>query len=114
MDHCTTRNTLGIPGGIIMNNESQWEDHLEFKPERWLENKDHSNSSYGPFSIGERSCVGARFAMQFLKLAIVFLVRNYKFELVGSTIEELLDNSTAGLALSTPNGIYIKFHSRHN
>eukprot|EP00210_Caulerpa_lentillifera_P008799 g8395.t1 len=103
---------VAIPGGVIMNNETQWEDHMNFKPERWLDGKDHSNSYYVPFSIGSRNCVGGRLATQFLKLAIMYLVQKYKFELIGETIEEMMSDMDTGLVFGSKNGIKMKFHPR--
>lgn len=103
---------LGIPGGLIMNNESQWPDHLEFKPERWLEKKHSSETYYVPFSLGERSCVGERLAIQFMRLVVLYLVKNYRFEMKDKTVEMLLKDVRTSIVLEAKNGIYINFSSR--
>eukprot|EP00210_Caulerpa_lentillifera_P006594 g6299.t1 len=104
---------LGIAGGLIMNNETQWNDHLEFKPERWLEDKDRSTESYYiPFSIGNRNCVGNRLAIQYTKLVVLSLVRSYRLEIEDKTVKTLLNDVEAGIVIEAKSGIHITFTPR--
>lgn len=54
-----------------------------FDPERFNdENKKKIvHGSYMPFSVGPRNCVGSRFALMFMKIAIFYLVLNFRLEL---------------------------------
>jgi cytochrome P450 family 9 len=54
-----------------------------FDPDRFSdENKKNIvQGSYMPFSLGPRNCVGSRFALMFLKVAIYYLVLNFQLEL---------------------------------
>ncbi|CAH0697147.1 unnamed protein product [Spodoptera exigua] len=54
-------------------------DVNEFKPERWFDiaNFPTNPNAFGSFGIGRRNCIGKQFAMTVMKLAVVYLVRNY-------------------------------------
>eukprot|EP00210_Caulerpa_lentillifera_P000369 g362.t1 len=105
--------TLFTCSNLSMNCEPEWEDHLAFKPERWL----HGHTSikekyYIPFGLGERDCVGMKLAMQSMKLAIVYFVTRFTFELVGDTIDSLLKNGTERVIFESDNGINMKITPR--
>lgn len=100
------------PGMLALNNETQWEDHLEFKPERWFEDKDRSEIYHVPFGVGTRHCVGDKLSLQFMRVAILYLSKDYNFELVGQEIETLLANPATGLVYIAPEGINVAFTPR--
>eukprot|EP00210_Caulerpa_lentillifera_P000354 g347.t1 len=96
-----------------MNCEQEWEDHLAFKPERWIHEKNNNSEKYYvPFGIGERSCVGIKLAMQYMKVAIVYLFTRFSFELVGDTVKSLVENGVAGVGFEARNGINMKITMR--
>jgi cytochrome P450 len=57
-------------------NPEDWEQPDEFKPERWLENP--SPSSFVPFGLGPRVCIGKRFAWVEARVLIFEILRRYE------------------------------------
>ncbi|KAI6190865.1 Cyp-13A10 [Aphelenchoides bicaudatus] len=64
---------------ISMHRDKQvfGDDANEFKPERWIENRDQ-NYTYFPFGAGPRMCIGRKLALIEIKLAVVRLLQNFK------------------------------------
>ncbi|XP_070768650.1 cytochrome P450 3A30-like [Enoplosus armatus] len=58
-----------------------WPEPEEFKPDRFSkQNKQNINPyTYLPFGIGPRNCLGMRFALVMVKLALVEVLQNYSF-----------------------------------
>lgn len=58
------------------------EDADEFKPERWLTDEviNRHPFSYLPFGWGHRTCIGIHYATVNVKLALIHLLRKFKFE----------------------------------
>ncbi len=85
--------TSFIPGGsVVMVNtwqlhrhETLWENPERFDPERFMgkarENIDRFQ--YLPFGVGERVCIGQRFALQEAVILIALLIRSYRFDYAG-------------------------------
>ncbi|XP_037025509.1 cytochrome P450 3A12-like isoform X2 [Bradysia coprophila] len=67
----------------LHRDESYFDDPDEFKPERFLpENKDRMNQyAFVPFGLGQRACIGIRFAYESLKLLFIHLVRNFEVKM---------------------------------
>eukprot|EP00210_Caulerpa_lentillifera_P000339 g332.t1 len=104
-----------VSGNLSANCEQEWEDHLAFKPERWLENKSSlADKYYIPFGYGDRDCVGQKFAIQSMKISIIYFFTHYSFELVEDTIETLIQNGVPGIAFEAKNGINMKVTLRTN
>ncbi|XP_037033430.1 probable cytochrome P450 9f2 [Bradysia coprophila] len=63
--------------------EKYFPNPKRFDPERFSEEnkKNIVQGSYIPFSIGPRNCVGSRYALMFMKVAIYYLVLNFQLEL---------------------------------
>lgn len=58
---------------------------MEFIPERFSEERKHElvNHTYLPFGAGPRKCIGFRFALAEVKVALIHFVRNFHFEYAG-------------------------------
>jgi len=67
---------------------------------------------YVPFSLGERDCPGMKLAMQNIKITIVYFITRFSFELVGDSIESLVQNGVAGVVFEVENGINVKITPR--
>ncbi|XP_077316677.1 1,25-dihydroxyvitamin D(3) 24-hydroxylase, mitochondrial [Lithobates pipiens] len=69
---------LTINSHVLGSNEECYDDWSEFRPERWLQDKNTINPfAHVPFGIGKRMCIGRRLAELQLQLGICWLVRKY-------------------------------------
>ncbi|XP_035985610.1 cytochrome P450 3A56-like [Fundulus heteroclitus] len=70
-----------IPVYALHRDPELWPDPEEFKPDRFSkENKQSIDPyTYLPFGVGPRNCLGRRFAMALIKLALVKVLQNYSF-----------------------------------
>ncbi|XP_010222036.1 PREDICTED: LOW QUALITY PROTEIN: cytochrome P450 3A9-like [Tinamus guttatus] len=80
-----------IPAYVMHHDPAHWPQPEELRPERcpsWgnshafnLENKESIDPyTYLPFGAGPRNCVGMRFALLTLKVAVVVLVQDFSFQ----------------------------------
>jgi len=67
--------------------EEYYDEPEKFNPDRWApENKDNLNPyAYAPFGLGPRNCIGTRFAMEELKIALCTVLSRVKFVPVEET-----------------------------
>uniref|UniRef100_A0A672ZD81 unspecific monooxygenase n=1 Tax=Sphaeramia orbicularis TaxID=375764 RepID=A0A672ZD81_9TELE len=75
-----------VPTWPLHRDPDVWPEPEAFKPERFSkENKETIDPySYMPFGTGPRNCIGMRFALVMMKLAVVEILQRYSF----STCEE--------------------------
>lgn len=80
-----------VPTHGLHYDEKYFPNSKKFDPERFNdENKDNINQYvYMPFSIGPRSCIGKRFALMSIKIALIYILKNFKLEKNSETIETL-------------------------
>ena len=73
---------IGIPIQVIHKNPDYWPEPELFKPERFL--KANSSKivpcSFLPFGQGPRACLGERFAMVEIKIAMARLLQEFKLD----------------------------------
>ncbi|XP_064625456.1 uncharacterized protein LOC135486533 isoform X2 [Lineus longissimus] len=69
--------------GAMMRMPEYWDDPETFKPERFINNNDNINPySWVPFVLGNRMCIGYRFALLEMKVMTAILVKRFKFSWV--------------------------------
>ncbi|KAH8267919.1 hypothetical protein KR026_011049 [Drosophila bipectinata] len=79
-------------------------DPMTFKPDRWASGAEPKidASTFIPFMKGARSCMGQRYVMVMMKLAMAHLLRNYLFEPLGERQEKLKCSFTIMLQTVEP------------
>ena len=101
-----------IPIYAIQHNPDFWEDPYIFDPERFNQERRTSIKpcTYLPFGYGSRNCIGLRFAQLEAKIALIHLVKRFKFE--KSVDTEVPLSVRLGLTMSALHGIYLKVSAR--
>uniref|UniRef100_A0A8D0G895 unspecific monooxygenase n=1 Tax=Sphenodon punctatus TaxID=8508 RepID=A0A8D0G895_SPHPU len=101
-----------IPPSVLHRDPEYWPEPDEFRPERFSkENKETLNPYvYLPFGAGPRNCIGMRFALLTIKVAMVSLLQSFTFRPCKET-EIPLKLSTTGLTAPT-NPIILKLIPR--
>ncbi|THE65703.1 cytochrome P450 [Salinadaptatus halalkaliphilus] len=95
--------TLQLSVYGIQRDDRWWDEPETFRPERWLADGDSSSGertlesapdrpeyAYFPFGGGPRHCLGMRFAMLELQLALATIVRHVEFDRVTDSLEPSL------------------------
>ncbi|XP_063090254.1 cytochrome P450 3A9-like [Cavia porcellus] len=74
--------TVMVPTYALHLDPENWPEPKEFRPERFSKkNKDLINPYvYLPFGNGPRNCIGMRFALMNMKLAVIRLLQNFSFQ----------------------------------
>ncbi|KAM4603326.1 cytochrome P450 3A27-like [Polymixia lowei] len=88
-------NGITIPKGMLVmvpiyalhRDPDLWPNPEEFEPDRFSkENKQGIDPyTYLPFGAGPRNCIGMRFALVMVKLALVEVLQNYSFSICNET-----------------------------
>uniref|UniRef100_A0A8C3UZZ3 Cytochrome P450 3A n=1 Tax=Catharus ustulatus TaxID=91951 RepID=A0A8C3UZZ3_CATUS len=70
-----------IPAFVLHRDPQYWPEPDEFRPERFSkENKEGIDPyTFLPFGAGPRNCIGMRFALLVVKVAVVVLLQNFSF-----------------------------------
>ncbi|CAH2048653.1 unnamed protein product, partial [Iphiclides podalirius] len=94
--------------GIHMDPEI-YPDPYEFRPERFMgdEKKNRPSHLYWAFGAGPRNCIGTRFAMVAAKIAMVSLLRNFKFSACKKTQNPVKIDKVSVL-LKPESGLWVK------
>ncbi|NWV22925.1 CP3A9 protein, partial [Origma solitaria] len=101
-----------IPPYILHRDPEYWPNPDEFRPERFSkENKESIDPyTYLPFGAGPRNCIGMRFALLTLKVAITSLLQHFTFQTCKET-QIPIELSSVGL-LTPKKPIVLKFVPR--
>lgn len=95
----------------IQNDPDYYENPEVFNPDRFLpeEVKKRNQYAYLPFGEGPRICIGQRFGLLQVKLGLVTMLSNYKFELSEKTVTPIKYELHHTQALMKPHDdIYLK------
>ncbi|XP_059189994.1 cytochrome P450 3A40-like [Centropristis striata] len=89
-----------VPTWPLHRDPELWPEPEEFKPERFSrENKERIDPyTYMPFGAGPRNCIGMRFALVMMKLAVVEILQKYSFSVCKET-EIPLEMDVQGLLM---------------
>ncbi|NXW89770.1 CP3AC protein, partial [Alopecoenas beccarii] len=70
-----------IPTYVLHHDPAHWAEPEEFRPERFSKENKESMDPYNflPFGAGPRNCIGMRFALLTVKVAVVVLLQNFSF-----------------------------------
>ncbi|KAF5889820.1 cytochrome P450 3A30-like [Clarias magur] len=101
-----------VPIYALHRDPEYWPDPEAFKPERFTkENKENLEQyAYMPFGVGPRNCIGMRFALVAMKLAIVEILQRFDVGLSAETKVPLELNNSG--VLSPKNPIKLQFTPR--
>ncbi|VEN59987.1 unnamed protein product [Callosobruchus maculatus] len=101
--------SIAIPILQIHRSGEYWEDPLKFDPDRFLPDaaKRHPLSYLG-FSHGPRNCIGMRYAMLNMKLAIAMALRRLRFFSEYKSVEEIEISLTLFLKMRDGPKVWIK------
>ena len=100
-----------IPVYALHHDPSAWEDPEKFDPERFRGlNKDARHAfQFLPFGAGPRNCIGMRFALMEIKIALVKVLMKYKFVRSPDTQDPLVLHP--GATLSARDGVLVRVES---
>ncbi|XP_052739348.1 cytochrome P450 4C1-like [Bicyclus anynana] len=104
-----TPKTIIIAIFDLHRRSDQFVEALEFRPERFMKEPTWHPFSYLPFSAGPRNCIGQKFAMMEMKLAITAVLSNYRLLPVTKPQDIVF---VTGIILRTKDPIYVKFEKR--
>ncbi|MXR22437.1 cytochrome P450, partial [Halobacterium bonnevillei] len=97
-----------LPSWVVHRDERFWNDPEAFRPERFLGESDRPAFSYFPFGGGQRQCIGRRFALQELRVALAELLADFRFEATDETDFE----PTPGLTLRPDGPVEVRVDER--
>ncbi|NXB36831.1 CP3AO protein, partial [Eulacestoma nigropectus] len=84
-----------IPAFVLHRDPQYWPEPDEFRPERFSKENKESIDPYTflPFGAGPRNCIGMRFALLIMKVAVIVLLQNFSFRTCKETpIPMVLDS----------------------
>ncbi|CAG2171092.1 unnamed protein product, partial [Oppiella nova] len=72
---------IEVPNYALHYSDQYYEQPYQFDPERFMPENKHKIKPYAylPFGAGPRNCIGMRFALLIVKLALAHMVKRYRF-----------------------------------
>jgi len=97
----------------LHNNEELWgPDVKEFKPERFESKSLPHPYAYMPFGAGPRLCIGMRFALLEMKVALCTILKRYRIEQCAET-EKHLTLRFSTVTIAPKNGVHVQLKKRN-
>uniref|UniRef100_A0A3P9NEM6 unspecific monooxygenase n=1 Tax=Poecilia reticulata TaxID=8081 RepID=A0A3P9NEM6_POERE len=95
-----------VPTWPLHRDPEIWPEPEKFKPERFSKKnqEDIDPYTYMPFGLGPRNCIGMRFALVVMKLAVVEILQRYSFS-VSKETETLLNTELCTVIHADPHFI---------
>lgn len=72
--------------GCMMRLPEYWEDPLTFKPERFLTDEGKNMYTFLPFLIGNRMCLGYKFALMEMRAVLSSLLLKFHFDVIPNAV----------------------------
>ncbi|UPM44350.1 cytochrome P450 [Halocatena salina] len=98
--------TLQLPAYTVHRDPRWWNEPDAFVPDRWNETTDRPEYAYFPFGGGPRHCIGIRFAMTELNIALTELLQRLEFERITESL------TPSPNALLEPGQVMMRVHQR--
>ena len=112
-------NGIHIPAGMeiviplyaLHHDPDAWQDPEKFDPERFRSPAKDARHAFQflPFGAGPRNCIGMRFALMEIKIALIRILTKYKFVQSPETQVPLIIHS--GATLSAKDGVRVRVES---
>nr|XP_012216733.1 PREDICTED: cytochrome P450 6A1-like [Linepithema humile] len=99
-----------IPIYAIQNDPNIYPNPDIFDPERFSDDNVAQRDSmhYLPFGDGPRNCIGARFAINQMKIGLIKVLMNYKIDVCEKTQMPIVNHPLSIMMLQPNHGIYVK------
>ena len=109
--HIPAGTEIMIPIYVLHHDPDAWQNPEKFDPERFRSpSKDARHAfQFLPFGAGPRNCIGMRFALMEVKIALVRILMKYKF--VASPETQVPLEIREGITLSAKDGVLIRVQS---
>ncbi|CAN7992800.1 unnamed protein product [Ixodes hexagonus] len=101
-----------VPTWHIHHDPELWPEPFKFDPDRFAEGLNGSHSAaYMPFGLGPRVCIGKRFALLEIKMALCKMIRKYRISQCEET-QDPLKLVVPSVIINPEKGINVKFEHR--
>lgn len=101
-----------VPTWHIHHDPEHWPQPFKFDPDRFADGLNASHSAaYLPFGLGPRVCIGKRFALLEIKMALCKMIRRYRIRQCEQT-QDPLKLVVPSVIINPQKGISVKFEHR--
>ena len=109
--HIPAGTEILIPIYVLHHDPDAWQNPEKFDPERFRSPAKDARHAFQflPFGAGPRNCIGMRFALMEVKIALVRILMKYKF--VASPETQVPLEIREGITLSAKDGVLIRVES---
>uniref|UniRef100_A0AAT9UTE7 Cytochrome P450 6PW4 n=1 Tax=Maconellicoccus hirsutus TaxID=177089 RepID=A0AAT9UTE7_MACHI len=102
-----------IPAGGLHWDPQYFPDPEKFDPDRFQDADSLLHRSvYLPFGDGPRNCIGSRFALMSVKLALIYILRDFRFSVCSKT-KYPFDFERIKISTSVKHPIFLKYERRN-